>query len=67
MRQPQLDDLLSHVVGEGCGLRPAREEGIRIESEWWDAQGKVDEKRVNDDRGDKEKVLVVYNYGYVFT
>lgn len=66
IRPPQLGDLLSHVVGEGCGLRPARENGIRIESEWWDVQGKLDEQRTNGDRGDKEKVLVVYNYGYAF-
>ncbi|XP_006463709.1 hypothetical protein AGABI2DRAFT_208623 [Agaricus bisporus var. bisporus H97] len=64
IRPPQLGDLLSHVVGEGCGLRPARENGIRIESEWWDVQGKLDEQRTNGDRGDKEKVLVVYNYGH---
>ncbi|KAF7761404.1 hypothetical protein Agabi119p4_9396 [Agaricus bisporus var. burnettii] len=64
IRPPQLGDLLSHVVGEGCGLRPARENGIRIESEWWDVQGKLDEHRTNGDLGDKEKVLVVYNYGH---
>ncbi|KXN81881.1 D-amino-acid oxidase [Leucoagaricus sp. SymC.cos] len=61
VRQPNIDDLLSHVVGEGCGLRPSRKGGIRIESEWWSNKGKVLPKEARNEEG---KVLVVYNYGH---
>ncbi|KAF8906782.1 D-amino-acid oxidase [Gymnopilus junonius] len=34
VRKPTIDDILPHVVAEGCGLRPARKGGIRLEIEW---------------------------------
>ncbi|KAJ7270844.1 hypothetical protein C8J57DRAFT_1319890 [Mycena rebaudengoi] len=49
-REPTLEDLQSIVVEEGCGLRPGRKGGIRLEVEWFE-------------RGD-QKVPVVYNYGH---
>lgn len=34
-RVPTVDDLKAIVIEEGCGLRPAREGGVRIELEWF--------------------------------
>jgi D-amino-acid oxidase len=50
-REPSVDDLLPLVVEEGCGLRPARNGGIRLEVEW-----------VKLGR-DQDRIPVVYNYG----
>jgi D-amino-acid oxidase len=44
-----VDDLLPLVIEEGCGLRPARKGGIRLETEWVT-------------RG-ADKVPIVFNYG----
>ncbi|KAG6917605.1 hypothetical protein DXG01_001834 [Tephrocybe rancida] len=33
VRKPTIDDLLPNVIEEGCGFRPARKGGIRIEGE----------------------------------
>jgi D-amino-acid oxidase len=44
-----VDDLLSLVVEAGCGLRPARKGGIRLETEWF-ARG-------------EDRVPVIFNYG----
>ena len=49
-REPTLEDIKAHVVGVGCGLRPARKGGVRLETEWADSP-----------RG---KVLLVHNYGH---
>lgn len=54
-REPTIDDLRPLLVGEGCGLRPAREGGVRIETEWTEGVG---------GRG---RVPIVHNYGYVST
>jgi len=51
-RQPTVDDLLPIVIEHGCGLRPARKGGVRIETEWFKAIGK------------NGQVPVVYNYGH---
>ncbi|KAF9457140.1 D-amino-acid oxidase [Collybia nuda] len=51
-RAPTLEDILPLVIEEGCGLRPARKDGIRLETEWF-AAGKSD-----------IKVPVIYNYGH---
>ncbi|KAF8156859.1 D-aspartate oxidase [Crassisporium funariophilum] len=51
-RVPTLDDVLPHVVGEGCGFRPARNNGIRMEVEWTEGVG---------GRG---RVPVIHNYGH---
>jgi len=46
-------DILPIVVGEGCGLRPARKGGVRVELDW------VEGAQVRR----KGQVAVVYNYG----
>jgi hypothetical protein len=51
-REPTVDDLLPLVIADGCGLRPARKGGIRLEVEWFEA------------RNGGTKVPVVYNYGW---
>jgi len=51
-RKPTVDDVLLHVVGEGCGLRPARKGGVRLEIEWTEGVG---------GRG---KVPIIHNYGH---
>ncbi|KAJ3565234.1 hypothetical protein NP233_g7761 [Leucocoprinus birnbaumii] len=61
VREPTINDLLQQVVGEGCGLRPARKGGIRIESEWRNRRGKPLSEGEMSESG---KVLVVYNYGH---
>ncbi|KAH9477485.1 D-amino-acid oxidase [Psilocybe cubensis] len=53
VRKPTLDDLLSHVVGQGCGLRPARKGGFRLELEWFDG------KKVKRD----DRIPIIHNYG----
>ena len=35
-RAPTIEDLKAIVLEEGCGLRPARKGGVRIELEWFD-------------------------------
>ncbi|CAK5272218.1 unnamed protein product [Mycena citricolor] len=50
-REPVLDDLKPIIIEEGCGLRPARKGGIRLETDWVETAG----------RG---KVPVVFNYGH---
>lgn len=51
-RAGTVDDLRSLVVEVGCGLRPAREGGLRLEHEWVEA-------------GKGRKVSLVHNYGCV--
>ena len=48
-RAPTVDDLRALVIEEGCGLRPSRKGGVRIEA----STIKVQEK----------ELPVVYNYG----
>ncbi|KAI0724847.1 D-amino-acid oxidase [Fomitopsis betulina] len=50
-RAGTVDDLRSLVVEVGCGLRPAREGGLRLEHEWVEA-------------GKGRKVSLVHNYGH---
>lgn len=50
--EPTVDDLLPLVVEEGCGLRPARNGGIRLEMEWAKAAR------------DSGRIPVVHNYGW---
>lgn len=52
VREPTVEDLSSIIVEEGCGLRPGRTGGIRLEVEWFDAIAR------------EGKVPVVYNYGH---
>jgi hypothetical protein len=48
-REPTVEDIV--IIEEGCGLRPWRAGGIRLEVEWSEAGGR--------------KVPVVFNYGRV--
>ncbi|KZT28066.1 D-amino-acid oxidase [Neolentinus lepideus HHB14362 ss-1] len=52
-REPTVNDLLPLVIEEGCGLRPGRKGGIRLEVEWY---AKTD--------GQAPKVPIVHNYGH---
>ncbi|KAI0060748.1 D-aspartate oxidase [Artomyces pyxidatus] len=52
-RTPTIDDLKPLIVEEGCGLRPGRKGGIRLESE-----------RVAVPGAHGRKVPVVHNYGH---
>ncbi|KAJ8088445.1 hypothetical protein PM082_022518 [Marasmius tenuissimus] len=49
-RTPTIDDVRPIIIEEGCGHRPARKGGIRLEVEWHQGQNK--------------KVPVVTNYGH---
>ena len=55
IRTPTLDDIMPHIVGEGCGLRPARKGGFRLELEWVEGASVRREGRIP----------VVHNYGCV--
>ena len=50
-RKPTIDDVSPHIISEGCGFRPARKGGIRLEVEWTEGIG---------GRG---RVPVIHNYG----
>ncbi|KAJ7442514.1 D-amino-acid oxidase [Mycena galericulata] len=50
-REPALEDLEPIIIETGCGLRPARKGGIRLEVEWVDVR-------------DQNKIPVVFNYGH---
>ncbi|KAH6887871.1 D-amino-acid oxidase [Coprinopsis sp. MPI-PUGE-AT-0042] len=52
VRQPTIEDLRHLVVGVGCGLRPAREGGVRLETEWTEGVSS---------RG---RVPIIHNYGH---
>ncbi|KAH7882367.1 hypothetical protein F5I97DRAFT_1931557 [Phlebopus sp. FC_14] len=49
-RTPTIDDLRPLIIDEGCGLRPGRKGGIRLEVEW--------------SKTGEGKTPVVYNYGH---
>ncbi|KAJ8509386.1 hypothetical protein ONZ45_g8438 [Pleurotus djamor] len=51
-RTPTIDDIEPLIVEEGCGLRPGRTGGVRLEVEWFK----------NGMNG--TKIPVVYNYGH---
>ncbi|CAA7257300.1 unnamed protein product [Cyclocybe aegerita] len=55
VREPTVEDVLPLIVGEGCGLRPARKGGIRLEVQW------VDGATVHRGEG---RIPVVHNYGH---
>ncbi|TFK41512.1 D-amino-acid oxidase [Crucibulum laeve] len=50
-RKPTVEDVLPIVIEEGCGFRPARKGGIRLENEVREAHN-------------GKKVAVVHNYGH---
>lgn len=52
VREPTVEDLLPLIIEEGCGFRPARKGGIRLDVDLVESKG-------------KGKVPIVYNYGYV--
>lgn len=51
-RAGTVDDLRPFIVEVGCGLRPAREGGLRLQHEWVDA-------------GKGGKIPLIHNYGCV--
>ncbi|KAI0251943.1 nucleotide-binding domain-containing protein [Lactifluus subvellereus] len=52
-REPTIEDLKPLVIEEGCGLRPARKGGIRLQSEWVNVPG-----------SERLMVPVIHNYGH---
>ncbi|OBZ77747.1 D-amino-acid oxidase [Grifola frondosa] len=50
-RAPTVEDLRPLITEEGCGFRPARKGGIKLDVEWIDGK-------------DKNKVPLVFNYGH---
>ncbi|GLB39081.1 putative D-amino-acid oxidase [Lyophyllum shimeji] len=53
-REPTIEDVLPLVIEEGCGLRPGRTGGIRLDTEWRRAGAGEDGR----------KIPVVFNYGH---
>lgn len=51
---PSVEDITPIIIEEGCGLRPARKSGLRIESDTLQLEGTGLKSR---------KIPVVYNYG----
>jgi len=54
-KAPTVDDITPIIIEEGCGLRPARKSGLRIERDILKVEGTGLKDR---------KVPVVYNYGH---
>ncbi|KAH9000765.1 hypothetical protein EDB86DRAFT_3063668 [Lactarius hatsudake] len=52
-REPTVEDLKPLIIEEGCGLRPARKGGIRIQSEWIAVPG-----------SESHVVPIIHNYGH---
>ncbi|KAH9968244.1 nucleotide-binding domain-containing protein [Russula dissimulans] len=52
-RKPTVEDLKPLIIEEGCGLRPARKGGIRLQSEWVRVPGSK-----------QLMVPIIYNYGH---
>ncbi|KAH9036564.1 nucleotide-binding domain-containing protein [Lactarius hengduanensis] len=52
-REPTVEDLKPFIIEEGCGLRPARKGGIRIQSEWIAVPG-----------SESHVVPIIHNYGH---
>lgn len=50
-RTPTIDDLRPLIIEEGCGFRPSRKGGVRVEASKVSVDGKG--------------IPIVYNYGYV--
>jgi hypothetical protein len=66
---PSIELLRPLVIEEGCGLRPARHRGIRLEVEWREVVWRIDGGQ-GDGASDTDataqkadKVVVVHNYG----
>ncbi|KAH7098323.1 D-amino-acid oxidase [Auriculariales sp. MPI-PUGE-AT-0066] len=51
-RTPTVEDLKKIIIEHGCGFRPGRTGGIRLEREWREVTGR------------DKKVAVVHNYGH---
>ncbi|KAF8837094.1 nucleotide-binding domain-containing protein, partial [Paxillus ammoniavirescens] len=56
-REPTIEDLRPLIVDEGCGLRPGRKGGIRLEVEWIDSE-------TSEGQEQRKRIPVVYNYGH---
>ena len=53
-RDPVASDLEPLVIEDGCGLRPSRKDGIRLEVEWAEVP-----------RSQGRKIPIIHNYGLV--
>lgn len=53
LRTPTVEDLSPIIIEEGCGFRPARKGGIRLDVDWANL------------KAGKRKIPIVFNYGYV--
>ncbi|KAJ8509395.1 hypothetical protein ONZ45_g8437 [Pleurotus djamor] len=51
-RAPTIDDIKPIIIEEGCGFRPGRTGGLRLEVEWFE------------ETTDGVKLPIVYNYGH---
>ncbi|KAG6332546.1 hypothetical protein ID866_6545 [Astraeus odoratus] len=51
VRTPTTDDLRPLIIDEGCGLRPGRKGGVRLEAEWFYVEPRI-------------KIPVIHNYGH---
>jgi len=54
--KPTFEDLRPLIIEEGCGLRPGREGGVRLEVEMMSSTARENLPSVN--------IPVVYNYGH---
>jgi len=54
-KAPSVEDLKPLIIEEGCGLRPARKSGLRIEKDYLQIEGMGHLSR---------KIPLVYNYGH---
>jgi len=50
-REPTVEDIKPLIIEEGCGLRPSRKNGIRLE------------KEIRSNTNGDKKVAIVHNYG----
>jgi D-amino-acid oxidase len=48
-----IDDLKEIIIDEGCGLRPARSGGVRVDLRWFE--------------GGEKKLPVISHYGFVLS
>ena len=58
-RKPTLEDIHPRIIEEGCGLRPARKGGIRLDVEW------INRIRSGAPSEKEKKVPLIFNYGCV--
>ncbi|KAF8156869.1 D-amino-acid oxidase [Crassisporium funariophilum] len=50
VRKPTIEDIIPIIVEEGCGFRPCRKGGVRLEAEWMQAR--------------QRRIPIIHNYGH---